>query len=228
MMFTASAFACRRAIRRAGLLALGLLLVLPSFSRAADAPASPAPASLPAATSTSSPSASSSAGLTDTYKIQAQDILVIEVVNEPQIGSKEFRVSAGGEISYPYINILKVGERTPIEVQKELKRLLEADYLVNAQVIVQVKEYRKRLVSVMGQVNRPGPVEIPPERRLTVIEAISQAGSFTRLARKNDIEISRTGLQKPIRCSDEEQRNNPDKVIYLEPGDVVYIPESRI
>ncbi len=194
------------------------LLLGMNAALAADAP-----------TPTSPPKASSVQPLkpSDTYKFQAQDTLLIEVVNEPSITAKEFRVSADGEISYPYIGTLKVVGRTPVDVQTEVKKLLEDDYLVSAQVIVQVKEYRKNLVSVIGQVNKPGQVEIPPERKLSVIEAISNAQGYTRLARKGDIEVSRPG-QKPLRCSDEEQRNSPEKVIYLEPGDIVYVSESRI
>ncbi len=103
----------------------------------------------------------------ESYRIQATDILVVEVVNEPQLGAKDFRVSSAGEISYPYIGPVKAAGRTTSEVQQEIKDLLEADYLVNAQVMVQVREFRKQQVSVLGQVNRPGLVNIPPERKLT-------------------------------------------------------------
>jgi protein involved in polysaccharide export with SLBB domain len=80
---------------------------------------------------------------------------------------------------------------------------------------------------VIGQVNRPGEVQIPPEGKLTVIEAIGFANGYTRYARKSDIEVSKKG-QKSVRCSDDEQRNSPDKVLYLEHGDVVFVHESRI
>lgn len=174
------------------------------------------------------PLAPARAQLLETYKIQPTDILIIEVVNEPQLGPKEFRVSATGELSYPYIGALKVLDKTPAAVQAELKQLLEADYLVNAQVIVQVKEFRKRLISVLGQVNRPGPVEIPAERKMTVVEAITYAGGLTRLARSSDIQLIRAGRPEPMRFSIEELTKNPDKAVSVEPGDVIYVPESRI
>jgi protein involved in polysaccharide export with SLBB domain len=168
------------------------------------------------------------AQLTESYRIQPTDILVIEVVNEPKIGIKELRVTASGEISYPFIGAVKVVEMSPAAVQAKIKELLEADYLVNAQVIVQIKEFRKRYVSVIGQVNRPGPVEIPAERRLTVIEVISFAGGLTRLARSNDIQLTRAGRTEPMRLSLEELTRNPDKPVYVETGDVINVPESRI
>lgn len=237
MTSIASRFACRRASSFGALaLAATLSLLAALTGRAADSaqettPATSAVGSSAAPASSSIPLGSSSstgiAKVTDTYKIQPQDILVVEVTNEPSIGAKELRVTARGEISFPYIGAIKVAGRTPADVQDEIKSLLEADYLVDAQVIAQVKEYRKRTVMVLGQVNRAGAVEIPPEGKLSVIEAIAGANGYTRYARKSDIEVSRAG-QKSIRCSDDEQRNNPDKAIYLEDKDVVFVHESRI
>lgn len=167
------------------------------------------------------------AQVSESYKMQPTDILVIDVVNEPQLAGKEYRVSASGEVSYPFIGAIKVVNRTTVEVQTELKRLLEADYLVNAQVIVQIKEFRKQLISIFGQVNRPGLIEIPAERRMTIIEAITAAGGFTRLARTSDIELTRLGRVEPMRLSVDELKN-PEKTLYVEPGDVIYVKESRL
>lgn len=166
------------------------------------------------------------APLTDSYRVQATDILVIEVVNEPQLAAKEFRVSSNGEVSYPFIGAIKAAGRTTVEIQDELKRLLETDYLVNAQVLVQVKEFRRQQVSVLGQVAKAGLVDIPPERKMTVIEAITTAGGLTRLARTSNIELRREGLKEPMRFSLEELRN-PNKPVLVEPGDVIFVDESR-
>lgn len=165
--------------------------------------------------------------LTDSYQIQATDILVIEVVNEPQLGAKEFRVSSNGEVSYPFIGAIAAAGRTTVEVQREVKRLLETDYLVNAQVIVQVREFRKAHVAVFGSVNRPGLIPIPPEQRMSVMEAIAAAGGFTRLARTRNIELTRAGFDQPMRFRVEEL-TNPEKIVYVEPGDTIFVPESRI
>lgn len=168
-----------------------------------------------------------SAQLTDSYQIQATDILLIEVVNEPQLGSKDFRVSANGEVSYPFIGAIRAAGRTTVEVQAEVKRLLELDYLVNAQVIVQVREFRKAHVAVFGQVNRPGLIPLPPEQRMSVMEAIAAAGGFTRLARSRNIELTRAGMDEPLRFRMEDL-TNPERVVHVEPGDTIFVPESRL
>ncbi|MBX3746787.1 MAG: polysaccharide export protein [Verrucomicrobiae bacterium] len=165
--------------------------------------------------------------LTESYQIQATDILLIEVVNEPQLGAKEFRVSANGEVSYPFIGALRAAGRTTVEVQQEVKRLLELDYLVNAQVIVQVREFRRAHVAVFGQVNRPGLIPLPPEQKMSVMEAIAAAGGFTRLARTRNIELTRAGMEEPLRFRVEDL-TNPERIVHVEPGDTIFVPESRI
>lgn len=165
--------------------------------------------------------------LGESYRIQPTDVLVIEVVNEPQLAAKQFRVSSNGEISYPYLGAIHASGKSTIELQEEIRRMLEADYLVNAQVHVEVGEFRKQQVSVFGQVNKPGLVDIPPGRKLTVIEAIAVAGGFTRLARTSDVQLSRAGLTDPMRFSVRDLQN-PDKPVYVEQGDVIFVPESRI
>lgn len=167
------------------------------------------------------------AQLTDAYRIQPTDVIIIDVVNEPQLAAKEFRVGSNGQVSYPFVGALKVASRTTAEVQEEVKRLLEADYLVNAQVLVQVKEFRRQTVMVVGAVTNQGLKDIPAERKWTVFEAISAAGGFTRLARTSDIQLTRQGRNEPMRFTQEELRN-PDKAVFVEPGDIIFVPESRI
>jgi polysaccharide export outer membrane protein len=163
------------------------------------------------------------------YRLQPLDTIVVDVVGEPAL-SKLFRITASGEISYPYLGNVKVGDKTTTQVATELKAALEDGYLVNAQVVVQVQDFRKNLVSVFGQVNRPGQVEIPPERRLTLLEVISMASGFTRLAREGDIQVTRAGQSQPIKLDAKELRQNTDpaKVFYVEPGDLIFVPEARI
>lgn len=167
------------------------------------------------------------AQITESYKVQPTDILIIEVANEPKLNAKEFRVAASGELSYPFIGAVRAAGRTTVEIQEEVKRLLEKDYLVNAQVLVQVRDFRKKLVSVFGQVNKPGLIEIPPERKMTVIEAITAAQGMTRLARQSGIQVIREGKKDPTLYNLDELKN-PDKPVYVDNGDMIFVPESRI
>jgi protein involved in polysaccharide export with SLBB domain len=162
------------------------------------------------------------------YKIAALDVLVIDVVNEKDL-PKEFKVTAKGEIPFPYLGNIKVAGFTAEEIQNELKEKLEKDYLVNPQVIVQVKERVKRKINVTGQVFKQGPVEMPDDKpELTILDAIGMAGGTTRLANEGSVQVTRSG-QKPLEFNLKKLRKetDPTKMFILQAGDSIFVPESR-
>jgi transposase InsO family protein len=114
-------------------------------------------------------------------------------------------------------------------VQEELKKKLGADYLVDPQVIVQVKEHAKRKVNVTGEVNKPGQVDMPDEKPLTILDAIAMAGGTTRLANESNVEVIRDGQDSPIKFNLKKLRKNPNlnKQFTLESGDSISVPQSR-
>ena len=111
-------------------------------------------------------------------------------------------------------------------MEELLKEKLGKDYLVDPQVIVTVKEYRTRTVSVIGQVNKPGVIALPAEQKMDILEAIAQAGDLTKGANKNRIEVSRKGKPYKFTLEELKKESHPDKKFWLEPGDVIYVHES--
>src|SRR5437667_11653956 len=95
------------------------------------------------------------------HKIAPLDIINIDVVGEKDLSKENLRVSSSGTITFPFLGSVEVKGKTPAEVENLLKEKLGEDYLVNPQVIVTVKEYRSRTVSVIGQVNKPGNIALP-------------------------------------------------------------------
>ena|SRR5947209_3169649 len=166
-------------------------------------------------------------GVEGDRKIAPLDILTIDVVGEKDL-SKELRVSSSGTITFPFLGSIEVKGRTPAEVEDLLKDKLGKDYLVDPQVIVTVKEYRTRTVSVIGQVNKPGLIPLPAEQKMDILEAIAQAGDLTKGARKSGIEVSRKGKTYKFTLDQLKKESNPDKKFWLEPGDVISVRESFI
>src|SRR6266487_4451447 len=159
------------------------------------------------------------------HKIAPLDIITIDVVGEKDL-SKELRVSTSGTITFPFLGSIEVKGKTPAEVESLLKEKLGTDYLVNPQVIITVKEYRSRTVSVIGQVNKPGVIALPAEQKLSILEAIAQAGDLAKSANKNRIEVSRKGKTQRFTLDDLKKDTSPEKKFWLEPGDVIYVHES--
>jgi polysaccharide biosynthesis/export protein len=158
-------------------------------------------------------------------KILPQDIIIVEVFGEKDL-SGEHRVQQSGTIKYPLLGSVEVAGKTPSEVATILAQKLEADYLVDPQVNVMVKEYRMRTVSVIGKVNHEGSIELPAEAKVDILEGIARAGGFSPVANKNKIELSRNGKTTTYKFNDLKSVKDPDKKIWLEPGDVIYVQES--
>lgn len=164
--------------------------------------------------------------LTADYKVTPQDTLVISVVGEKDL-TQDCRVSTSGTISYAWLSNVEVAGKTSSEIEQHLRKLLDEDYLVNPTVLVQIKEYRAREVTVMGQVNKPGAVTIPAEQPLTIVEAIARAGSIAKGGDPNKIFFTRRGKEKVKLSLDQLSRiTDPARQVYVQPGDVIDVGEK--
>ncbi len=158
-------------------------------------------------------------------KIAPSDIIVVEVFGEKEL-SGEHRVQQSGTIKFPLLGTVEVAGKTPSEVATLLADKLGADYLVDPQVNVMVKEYRLRTASVIGKVRREGSIELPAEQKIDILEAIARANGFADTANKNKIDLSRGGKTTTYRFDDLKNVKNPEKKVWVEPGDVIYVHES--
>ncbi|MBF0217421.1 MAG: polysaccharide biosynthesis/export family protein [Candidatus Omnitrophica bacterium] len=162
------------------------------------------------------------------YRLGPENVLVIEVYfGKDETINKKVRVTAKGMITFPLLGEVPVSGLTISELESKLTYLLEKDYLVNPQVSVFIEEYST--VSILGQVEHPGSFSI--KGRLSVVELISLAGGFTKIAAKNNVRILRKtpdGAQKTIivNVNDIINKGIEGEDIMLEPGDIVTVPES--
>lgn len=83
-------------------------------------------------------------------------------------------------------------------------------------------------VYIIGQVGKPGAVNLPSQEVLTVSKAVSLAGGFSQYAKQADVQLMRSG--KRVQVVDVRAILTGDTKIQdpvLEPGDTVFVPESR-
>lgn len=125
------------------------------------------------------------------YVLQPSDLLSVQVFQEENL-RRDVRVSREYSITLPLIGIVDLKGKTLRQAEQLIRDLYNRDFLVNPQVNVVVSDYAKRSVNVLGQVGSPGPVLFPQEEGLTLVDAISRAGGFTRLAKSSQIKLTRT------------------------------------
>ena len=169
----------------------------------------------------------SNAALTQNYVLRPSDLVQVEVFQEEDL-YKEVRVAADGTIVLPLIGRVEVADLTVPEVQEKIRTLYDEKYLVDPQINLLVLEYSQRRVHVLGQVNEPGYVLIPPEEEMTLTQAITGAHGMTLRADRKNVKIKRItdGKTRVYIINVNEILRNPEaKDVPIYDGDTVYVEE---
>src|SRR5262249_10155354 len=119
--------------------------------------------------------------------VGSQDFLEVRVFGEPEL-SGPFRVTRRGNIRFPLIGLVQIAGLTPTEIEGRLRKEL-LRFLRDPQVTVVVKDYLSKKIFVFGEVNRPGTFAY--ESNMSIVQAITLAGGFTKAAWKNRTSVTR-------------------------------------
>ena len=159
------------------------------------------------------------------YRIGPKDLLEIKVFEIPEL-NLERRVSDSGSIDLPLLGDLPVAGLTASQVSGRLETMLTAKYVNRANVSVSVKEYANSPVSIVGAVQKPGPLNISGNWYL--LQAISAAGGLTERAGRKLYVLRRSpnGLtdRLEIRLDDLFRGDSSLWNIPIYPSDIVNIP----
>ena len=153
------------------------------------------------------------------------DLLEVRVFQEPDL-SGAYRLSSEGTIDFPLCGKVALSGRTSSEAADALRACLANGYLKRPEVTVLVREFTSKKVFVFGEVQKPG--TFPFDADMSVIQAITLAGGFTKLAAKNNTNVTRLvdGREVKIRVPVEDIGVGREKNFPLQPGDIVFVPES--
>lgn len=162
------------------------------------------------------------------YLLQPSDLLNVQVFQEENL-KRDVRVSQEYSITLPLIGKVDLKGKTLRQAEELIRQLYDRDYLVNPQVNVVVVEYAKRTVNVIGQVNQPGAVPFPQEQGLTLLDAISRAGGFSRLAQRTQVKLTRTNADGKtdtyIINADDLIKGSSSNSWQLIENDIIFVPE---
>jgi polysaccharide biosynthesis/export protein len=166
------------------------------------------------------------------YVLQPQDAIRVSVYQEEDINKQgEVGISSEHTITLPLIGTVNLRGKTVRQAEEVIRQLYDKDYLVNPTVSVQVLKYSDRSVNVTGAVNTAGRVQFPPERGLTIVDAITLAGGHNRYADLKKVKLTRKGPDGEPDTRDVDVQaiqNKGARDIPLEAGDIIHVPERVI
>jgi polysaccharide biosynthesis/export protein len=173
------------------------------------------------------------------YVIGPQDVLLIQVFDQPDLGGK-YTVETDGTFTFPLVGRVKAGALTLRGFERELKTRLADGYFKNPQITVAVEQYRSQRVFVMGEVRQPGPVALTGG--MTLIEALARAGS-TLPTSSGEVSIvrgpqnSEGGPSLPDQDAASEvfrasirdlESGSLSKNLELRDGDTIFVPRAEL
>ena len=167
----------------------------------------------------------------ENYILKPSDVISVEVYQEGDL-EKSVRVEGDGSVALALIGKVKVAGMTVAEAQSLITDLYNRDYIVDPQVSLLVVQFSPKIIHILGSVNSPGVVEIPPDRNLSLTEAIAGVRGVSRLGNPKSITIKRVdadGRARQMEVNFSRIVSDPNvKDIVLQEGDTVWVPERII
>ncbi len=174
------------------------------------------------------------------YFIGAGDVLEITVLSLKEFERRglgdelEFIVNDDGKVNVPLVGLVSAkGETASNLIEVLTKRFRK--YVTNPQVSVVVKDYRSKLVYVLGKVFNNGAIPLRHEKT-TLFEVLAEAGGFSsKLPSLEGVALNQPDMRHVyvirsrkkfvVNLYDRLIKKEDDEPFFLEPGDHVFVPE---
>ena len=206
---------------------------LPQATAAPQAPAKPQPAeradvtqTAPATDAANAVAKGNAEGVrSDDYQIGEGDVLQVAVWGEPAASVQSATVRPDGKISMPLIKEVLVAGSTPAQVEARIQEQL-SKVIRTPDVTVIVAQINSKKIFLTGAVKREGPLKYT--YRMTVLQAISEAGGLTDYAKRKNIYVLHTEngrqFRLPFNYTAVLKGENMEQNILLSPGDTIVVP----
>lgn len=167
-------------------------------------------------------------------QVGSGDVIRITVFGQPDL-SAEVGINDKGILTLPLIGPIDVNGLSTSQIGKRVAdALLKGQFLVNPEVSVEVIQLRSQMVSVLGEVSRPGRYPIPGH--LSVLELLATAGGLTAqadqqvtlLRRESDSGKPESEVRIPILLGETSTTARTPLDVELVNGDVVYVNKKKL
>ncbi len=161
------------------------------------------------------------------YVLAPRDYVSVTVFNLPQMSLERVQVDNSGNLAVPLAGTLFANGKTPEQLSREIEGRLRRAFVRNPNVAINLLETESQLVSVDGEVRRPG--QYPVLGRMTLTDAVSSAQGASQFADLDYVVVFRTIEQQryaalyDLRAIRSGLAENPE--IYS--GDTILVGESR-
>ena len=160
------------------------------------------------------------------YDLGPLDKLSISAFGIEDLSVEDVQADVNGRISFPLAGVIEAVGKTPSEVEELIEVKLRQRYIRNPQVTVNVKETVSQIVTVDGEVKKPG--LYPVVGRMTLMRAVASAQGTAEFAKLDDVVVFRTvgGQDMAALYNLKAIRNGMYKDPELYANDIVIVGDS--
>lgn len=152
------------------------------------------------------------------------DGLTLTFPGAPELNTKQ-KIQANGKVSLPTLGDVSASGKTITSFQSQLTSMYQP-HLQDPTVVVSL-ESAAAGVYVSGEVLRPG--KIPLDRPMSALEAVMEAGGFTKFANPKQVIVVRKEKgknQRYVLNMNDTLSGMESTPFYVRPYDVIYVRQS--
>lgn len=168
-----------------------------------------------------------------TVSLEEYNVKIVElkraITTAPRGQAKATTISPDGRISFPIIGTMQAEGLTVPQLEEKVNEKYKK-IVKNLNSTIILDEINHATFYVLGEVETPGSYQM--RKKYNVFDALAEAGGFPRTANTEEVVIFRNdGLERPVaikvNLASMYQQNRLQEVT-LRPGDIVYVPKTRI
>jgi polysaccharide export outer membrane protein len=163
------------------------------------------------------------------YILGPNDQVAIDVFGEDDLRANG-RLNPEGNLNVPLLGSVHLAGLTTTQAASKLTELYGRDYLVNPKINVTLLSYAKRHFVILGQVGRPGIIDMPESSPggIELLEAIAMAGGYTAIAAPERITVRRHNANgdQILKVNAKRLAKGKGAGFLVEPGDTITVGES--
>lgn len=167
------------------------------------------------------------------YKLSPFDLVQVSVYGQDDLKCEQ-RISDKGILSMPLLGGIRVGGFTVSEAEDLVERaFVQQQYLRHPVVSLSIREFALKTVTVLGEVERPGAIAIPPgQNGVPLLVAVAGAGGFTGTAKLTQVRVTRAARGGSSKRMDiinagkllDSIQAGQSALIVVHPDDIVFVP----
>ena len=146
------------------------------------------------------------------------DVISITVLDEPKL-TGQFMIREDGKLNLPILGMVQAAGLTPTQLEDQLTKLCEK-YIIKPVVSVMPVSTAPRVVSILGQVARPGTYDL--RQCPTLLSLLAAAGGALPTGDLSKAVVVRG--QETIKVVPEGAKQVIPRDMTLKAGDAVYVP----